>query len=279
MISGKAILAGVLGWPVKHSLSPTLHNHWLRQLGIDGAYVPMAVDPANLESVLRALPRMGFAGCNLTIPHKERAFEIVDTRSEIAERIGAVNTIIIQKDGSLHGTNTDAQGFMNNIIKKAPTLNKKKVVVLGAGGAALAVCAALQDAGFEEIVIINRTYEKAEIVARKFGAALRAAQWEAGEAEMEQASLLVNTTSLGMDGQEPLMLPLSHLPLDAVVNDIVYAPLMTDLLKQAKAKGNPIVTGIGMLIEQAVPGFEAWFGKPPPVTASEEALLLKQLRQ
>lgn len=278
MITGKAKLAGVIGWPVAHSLSPLLHNHWLERLGIDGAYLPLAVEPGNLETVVRTLPKMGFAGCNLTIPHKEAALKIVDTCSSVAQRLGAVNTIIVGEGGRLHGDNTDGIGFITNIKKQIELTphHKRKAVVLGAGGAARAICAALQDESFQDVVVVNRTQEKAEALVRDLGGVLRAAKWEEAGPEMKGAGLLINTTSLGMSGKEPLLLSCDTLPIDALVTDIVYTPLYTELLKWAQSRGNPVVTGIGMLIEQAVPGFTAWFGQKPSVDSLCEALLLKE---
>jgi shikimate dehydrogenase len=268
IISGKAKVAGVMGWPVGHSRSPRLHGFWLEKLGIDGAYVPLAVMPEDFEQVLRALPRMGFAGANVTVPHKEQALHMVDELEPLARRIGAVNTLVVREDGSILGRNTDAFGFLENLRQNAPGWRPQSApaVVLGAGGAARAVAAALIDAGVPEVRLVNRSQERAERLAMDVGGPFRVTAWEHVGHALHGSALLVNTTTLGMTGQPPLEIDLSPLPDWAVVNDIVYAPLMTELLAAAKARGNRIVDGIGMLLHQAVPGFEAWFGVKPEVT-------------
>lgn len=275
-ISGKAKLAGVMGWPVGHSRSPRLHNYWLEQLGIDGAYVPLAVAPENFEQVLRALPLMGFAGINVTVPHKEAALHLVDDVEPVARRIGAVNTVVVRGDGSLEGRNTDAFGFLENLFRGAPQWNVASgpAVVLGAGGAARAVCAALVDAGIPEIRLVNRSIARAEQVALDVGGPIQVCPWAACTRAMTGCTLLVNTTTLGMTGQPPLEIDLTPLPVSAVVNDIVYAPLVTDLLAAAAARGNPVVDGLGMLLWQAVPGFATWFGTLPEVTPALREFVL-----
>ncbi len=268
IVSGKAKLAGVIGWPVGHSRSPRLHGYWLDKLGIDGAYVPLAVRPEDFGQVLRALPRMGFRGANVTVPHKEQALALVDHVEPLARRIGAVNTLVVREDGAIEGRNTDAFGFLENLRHGAPHWRAATgpAVVLGAGGAARAVCAALVDAGVPEIRLINRSAARAEQVAADMGGRFAVLGWDRLEGALEGAALLVNTTTLGMTGQPPLDIDLSPLPAHAVVNDIVYAPLMTDLLVAAAARGNKVVDGLGMLLWQAAPGFEAWFGQRPEVT-------------
>lgn len=274
-ISGKAKLAGVIGWPVGHSRSPRLHGYWLKHLGIDGAYVPLAVKPEDFEQVLRALPRMGFVGANVTVPHKEQALALADHVDPLARRIGAVNTLVVRDDGSIEGRNTDAFGFLENLRHGAPHWNAAEAaVVLGAGGAARAVCAALVDAGVPDIRLVNRSRDRAEKLAADIGGHFTVVEWDRGAAALAGAGLLVNTTTLGMTGQPPLVLDLAALPLHAVVNDIVYAPLMTDLLVAAAARGNRAVDGLGMLLWQAVPGFEAWFGARPEVTPALRAHVL-----
>lgn len=277
IISAKAKLAGVLGWPIGHSRSPRLHGFWLEQLGIDGAYVPLAVAPEDFAMVAAALPRMGFQGANVTVPHKEQALRLVDDLDPLAERIGAVNTLVVKDDGSIEGRNTDAFGFLENLRRGAPGWSPAAgpAVVLGAGGAARAVCAALVDAGVSEVRLVNRSTARAERLAKEIGGSFRIEGWEGGAAALEGAALLVNTTTLGMNGQPPLELALAALPAAAVVNDIVYAPLMTGLLSAAAARGNPVVDGIGMLLWQAVPGFEAWFGTRPEVTDQLRAFVLE----
>ena len=267
-LSGRARLAGVMGWPVAHSLSPRLHGYWLRHYGIDGAYVPLPVRPERLGSALRALPDLGFAGCNLTVPHKEAALGALDEVAEDARRIGAVNTIVVRADGNLYGWNTDIEGFAQSLIAALPewSIAGKHAVVLGAGGAARAVVAAVQNLGAEEVVILNRTRERAETLATDLGGAIRLLSWERRSEALSQAALLINTTTLGMLGKPPLSIDLAPLPTDAVVADIVYAPLETPLLAEARRRGHGVVDGLGMLLYQAVPGFEAWFGRRPEVT-------------
>ncbi|MCW9034541.1 MAG: shikimate dehydrogenase [Rhodospirillales bacterium] len=279
MISGKAKLAGVMGWPISHSRSPQLHGYWLDKYAIDGAYLPLAVDPKNIEPALRALPTLGFKGCNLTVPHKELAMNIVDNLSERAKRIGAVNTVVVQEDGSLFGHNTDGFGFLENLKSEAPQWNASNgpAVVLGAGGAARAILAALIDDGVKEVRLTNRTHQRAVSLREEFGSAVCVVDWEERSQALEGAALLVNSSTLGMTGQSPLEIDLSALPKEAVVNDIVYAPLMTDLLEQAKKQGNEVVGGIGMLLHQARPGFEAWFGQKPEVDEALKTLMTKDL--
>jgi shikimate dehydrogenase len=273
--SGKTRLAGVMGWPVEHSLSPRVHGFWLEHHRIDGVYVPLAVAPQDLETALTALPALGFRGVNLTLPHKERALGLCDVVDELARRIGAVNTIVV-REGKLIGSNSDAVGFLENLKAGAPDWrpDAASAVVLGAGGAARAVVAALVDAGAPEVRIVNRTRERAEALAASLGGAISVHGWEQRHAALANAGLLVNTTSLGMAGQPPLELELDGLPADAVVSDLVYAPLMTPLLAAARARGNPLVDGLGMLLHQARPGFEAWFGTRPEVTAALRAFVV-----
>lgn len=268
MATGKTRLAGVMGWPVGHSRSPRLHGYWLERLNIDGAYLPLAVRPEDFEIALRALPRLGFAGANVTVPHKELALTLVDKVEPLARRIGAVNTLVVQPDGTIEGRNTDGFGFLENLRHNAADwrADAGPAVVLGAGGAARAVCAALVDAGAPEVTVINRSLNRAEALAADIGGPIRVAGWGDVDAALAQAALLVNTTTLGMTGQPPLKVDLACLPPSAVVNDIVYAPLMTDLLVAGAARGNKVVDGLGMLLWQAVPGFEAWFGVRPEVT-------------
>lgn len=267
-ISGKARIAGVMGWPVGHSRSPLLHGHWLAHHQIDGAYVPLPVAPENLGQAIRALPALGFAGVSLTLPHKETALAHLDRIDAIARRIGAVNTIVVAPDGSIEGSNTDGFGFLANLEAGAPDWCARggPAVVVGAGGAARAVCAALVDAGAPEIRIVNRTHARAAALAGDMGARCSAIDWSARADALIQASLLVNTTSLGMTGQPDLDLDLGRLPPSAVVNDIVYIPLETPLLVGARARGHKVVDGLGMLLHQGRPGFRAWFGVAPEVT-------------
>ncbi|MFE0752685.1 shikimate dehydrogenase [Inquilinus sp. NPDC058860] len=281
-LTAKGRLAGVIGWPIGHSRSPQLHGHWLARYRIDGAYVPMAVPPERLEAALRGLAALGFRGCNVTVPHKEAAMALVDELDPLARRIAAVNTIVVREDGSLFGTNTDGFGFLAN-LEAGTSLNAKEggwsagrgpAVVVGAGGAARAVIVALADAGAPEIRLANRTRARAEALAAELGGAITVVDWADRAAALDGAALVVNTTTEGMVGRPALDLPLDALPADALVNDIVYAPLETPLLAAARARGNPVVDGVGMLLHQARPGFEAWFGVAPVVDAALRAAVL-----
>lgn len=281
-ITGRTKLAGIMGWPVTHSRSPALHNFWIDEHAIDGAYVPLAVRPEHLTQALRSLPALGFRGCNLTQPHKQAALAIVDKVELGARRIGAINTIIVLPDGSLEGRNTDAFGFRENLRERAPDWapSTGPAVVLGAGGGARGVIAALIEARVEEIRIVNRTLARAEQVARDLaGPATRltAVPWSDLEPVLQGAGLLVNTTSLGMNGEPLLEIDLSPLPPNAVVADIVYVPLETPLLGAARERGHRVVDGLGMLLHQGRPGFEAWFGSPVQVTRELRAAVLTTL--
>jgi len=260
-------LSGVIGWPVGHSRSPALHGHWLARHGIAGAYVALPVQPHHLEQALRALPVLGFAGCNVTVPHKEAAFRLVDHVDRAAARLGAVNTILVRPDGTLEGRNTDGEGFLKHLQASAPgwTPADRPVLVLGAGGAARAIVGALADNGAPEIRVANRTDARAENLARDFGAPVLAWPWAGRDAGLAGCGLVVNTTQLGMDGYPPLELALDGLPSDGVVYDIVYAPLETELLADARRRGLVAVDGLGMLLHQARAGFAAWFGVEPAV--------------
>lgn len=275
-LSGKARLAGVIGWPVSHSRSPRLHGYWLDRLGIDGAYVPLPVAPGDLEAVIRALPRMGFRGANLTVPHKEAVMALLDEVEPLARRIGAVNTVVVADDGRLVGRNTDAFGFLENLRRGAPDWRPEDgpAMVIGAGGAARAVIAALVDAGVPDIRLANRGRDRALHLAGDIGGPVTVVDWTDRSVALSGAALLVNTTTLGMTGQPALDLALDALPATAVVNDIVYVPLDTDLLARARARGNPVVDGLGMLLWQAVPGFEAWFGVRPDIDDELRAFVL-----
>jgi len=260
-------LAGVMGYPVGHSLSPRLHGFWLNRYQVPGFYVPLPVRPQDFEQALRALPKLGFRGANVTVPHKETACHLVDERDDTAEKIGAVNTVIVGPDGHLLGTNTDAFGFIENLKDKAgKSLQKNKpAMVLGAGGAARGVVYALLDAGFCRVLIANRTLGRALEFENLYPGKVTAVHWSEVEHAMAGIGLLINTTTLGMVGNEPLQIKLTPLPADAVVSDIVYNPLMTPLLQTAKARGHVVVDGLGMLLHQARPGFKAWFEVEPEV--------------
>jgi shikimate dehydrogenase len=263
--------AGVIGWPVDHSRSPKLHGFWLRQHGISGRYDRLPVPPEDLSGFFAALPKEpGFRGVNVTLPHKETVLPHLHQVDALAKRIGAVNTVIVQPDGTLFGTNTDAFGFLESLKADAPPgwrAETAPAVVIGAGGAARAVIVALLDAGVAELRLANRSRDRAEALATEFGPSIiRVVDWDERAAALGGAGLLVNTTSLGMVGKPPLDLPLDDLPKDALVNDIVYSPLQTGLLANAAARGNPVVDGLGMLLHQGRPGFAAWFGAAPAVT-------------
>jgi shikimate dehydrogenase len=275
-MSAATIKAGVMGWPISHSRSPRLHGYWLARYGIDGTYEALAIAPEDLAERLGSLRDRGFAGVNLTVPHKEAALALVTSLSPTARAIGAVNTVVVGTDGKLEGDNTDGFGFLENLRQDAAgwSADTGPAVVLGAGGAARAICHALAEAGAPEIRIVNRTLERAEALAGDLTGPLMPWSWDDRGAALAGVALVVNTTTLGMVGQDPLDLDLVSLPTEAVVNDIVYAPLETPLLAAAAARGNPVVDGLGMLLHQARPGFEAWFGRAPEVTAELRAHVL-----
>jgi shikimate dehydrogenase len=279
ILTGKGRVAGVMGWPVAHSRSPRLHGYWLRHYGIDGAYVPFAVPPPRLEQALRALPALGIAGCNVTVPHKEAALGVVDEVEPLARRVGAVNTIVAGADGRLEGRNTDVVGFLAHLRESVPEWRPGDgpAAVLGAGGAARAVCVALLDAGVAEVRVVNRTMARAEALARDLAGPV-ARPWSERHAALADAALVVNTTSLGMGGQPPLELDLAPLGPGAVVYDLVYVPLETPLLASARSRGLRAVDGLGMLLHQARPGFAAWFGRDPEVTPELRAFVLDSLK-
>ncbi len=276
-LTGAAKIAGVMGWPVAHSRSPALHGFWLAEHKIDGAYVPMPVEPKNLRAALTALPALGFAGCNLTLPHKEAALEIVDEIDGSAERAGAANTIVVGPGGRLSARNSDIFGFLAALREGAPgwRAGDGPAVLVGAGGGARSVAAALLDDGAPEIRLVNRTTARAAALAHELGGKIAVLPWEERAAALAGAALLVHATSLGLEGRTALDLPLDRLPRDAVVNDIVYVPLETPLLAAARARGNRVVDGLGMLLHQGRPGFAAWYGVMPEVTPALRQAMLK----
>jgi shikimate dehydrogenase len=278
-ISGGARIAGVMGWPVAHSRSPALHAFWLAEHRIDGAYVPLPVRPENVKRALQALPLLGFAGCNVTIPHKEAALASVDETDASAKRAGAVNTVVVRPDGSLLGRDTDGFGFLESLRAAVPgwRASAGPAVVIGAGGAARAVVAALLDDGAREIRLVNRTPARAAALAKALGGTVLGVAWDQRAAALAGAALLVNATSLGMAGQPALELPLDVLPADAVVQDIVYVPLETPLLAAARARGHAVADGLDMLLHQGRPGFAAWFGVMPQVTPALRRALVATL--
>lgn len=277
-------LAGVMGWPVSHSRSPLMHNLWLKQHGIQGVYVPLPVQPERLADALRGLVALGFAGCNLTIPHKVAAMAHVDEVDPLARRMGAINTVVVQADGRLKGFNTDGFGFWQSLIDAQPRFRADAgpVAVLGAGGAARAVVLSLLERGAPQVRLLNRTTEKAQQLAHELGesgvqGAIEVMPWSEREAALQGCALLVNTTSLGMQGQPELSLRLDALPQDALVCDVIYVPLETTLLKQARSRGHVTVNGLGMLMNQARPAFHAWFGVMPEITPELQQAMLATL--
>ncbi|MBT3142244.1 shikimate dehydrogenase [Ruegeria litorea] len=277
MTEHKIPLAGVIGHPIVHSRSPRLHRHWLQTYGLDGHYIPMDVAPENLEQVLRSLPKAGFVGVNITVPHKEAVMQIADQITDRATLIGAANTLIFLPDGKIHADNTDGYGFMENLRAGAPDWDPTSgpSVVLGAGGASRAVVSALCEVGVPEIILTNRTRLRADKLREDFGQRIRVVEWVQAGNVIEEAKLVVNTTSLGMMGQRELRVPLDGLQKDAVVTDLVYAPLKTNLLLEAEEAGCVTVDGLGMLLHQAVPGFERWFGERPAVDSATRAAALR----
>ena len=269
------LLAGVMGWPVMHSRSPQLHNYWLAQYRLTGTYVPLAVEPEGLQAALRALPALGFRGSNLTIPHKEKALDLVDRVDPLTRRIGAVNCVVVASDGSLEGRNTDAFGCVESFREAQPgwRADAGPIVVVGAGGSARAVLVGLIDQGAREIRLVNRTPARAQALALELGSPIRALEWRDRQAALEGAAMLINTTSQGMAGEPPLDLALDELPRAALVSDIVYVPRETPLLAAARRRGNRAVNGLGMLLHQARPSFHAWFGIMPDVTPELRAMI------
>lgn len=263
-------LAGVIGHPVAHSLSPRLHGHWLARYGLAGHYVPLDVAPDDLAEVLAMLPRMGFAGVNITIPHKEAVLGLARQVSERARRIGAANTLSFLGTGGFQADNTDGYGFAANLVHSAPDFRAHgaRALVLGAGGAARAVIDALNEAGVAQIALANRTRARAEALAADFAPRVTVFDWDTAGELLAEADLVVNTTSLGMVGQEALALPLGGLHPGQIVSDLVYQPLETPLLAAARAAGAVPVDGLGTLLHQAAPGFERWFGRRPEVDAA-----------
>jgi len=262
------VLAGVMGWPVAHTRSPAIHNHWIAQHGLKGAYVQLPVQPDRLETAIRGLAALGFAGCNVTVPHKVSAMQFMDELHPTARRVAAINTIVVQPDGRLLGMNNDGAGYIQSLRDADATWrgDAGPALVLGAGGAARAIVVALLDEGVPELRITNRTLERAQELAKDFGDRVTVVPWAQRNAAMAGASLLVNTTTLGMHGQAPLDVALDALPQTAMVSDAIYIPLETPLLTQARLRGHRTVNGLGMLLNQARPAFQSWFGVLPEIT-------------
>jgi len=269
--------AGVIGFPIHHSKSPIIHNYWLKKYGIPAQYDAFEVRPEELEKFIFSLKEREFAGINVTVPHKVAVMRLMDELSDAAQKAGAVNTVIIKKDGTLLGHNTDGLGFLANVQEKKKDfdIKQKPVVILGTGGAARGICAALVLAHATEIRLVYRTKEKAENLASSVGGNFRLIEWSKKEEALKEAGLLVNATTLGMNGFDPLEIDLSDLDTSAIVADAVYSPLKTKLLKQAAEKGHITADGLGMLLHQACPAFQAWFGIMPEITPELRELVLK----
>lgn len=269
-------LAGVVGWPIAHSRSPRLHRHWLDRYGLPGHYVPLPVRPEDLAEVLRTLPRAGFVGLNVTLPHKEAALALADFVTDRAALIGAANTLIFRPDGGIHADNTDGYGFIANLQQHAPDWQPAAgpAALIGAGGAARAVVASLLEAGVPELRVANRTRIRAEQIKAEFGAKVVVYDWAQLGNMLEGAATVANATSLGMEGKAPLRLPLDALAPGTLVTDLVYTPLQTAFLQEAAARGARVVDGLGMLLHQGAPGFERWFGRRPEVDEAARAAVL-----
>ena len=268
-------LAGVIGWPIAHSKSPRIHGHWLETNNISGHYIPLGIAPDDFESALQTLPKLGFLGANVTIPHKEMALALASRVTERAQAIGAANTLTFLPDGGFEADNTDGIGFINNLKQNAPEWqpNVGPALVLGAGGSCRAIIWSLLDAGVEKIILSNRSKDRAVQLAEDFGPKVGIVDWSEISAATMDAATIVNTTSLGMENQPELKIDL-NCGSSTLVTDIVYAPLKTDLLVQALEKGLRTVDGLGMLLHQAAPGFEKWFGVRPTVNETLREIVL-----
>ena len=261
-------IAGLLGWPVAHSRSPVIHNHWLAHYGVPGRYVLFPVPPEKLEAAVRGIATLGLRGCNVTTPHKQAIFPLLDRVDDLARRIGAVNTVVVETDGTLTGFNNDGNGFIQSLEDADPQWRPDAgpIAVLGAGGAARAVVASLAAQGATEIRLANRTLDKAQEIAAAIGAVVKVVPWAARDVALDGIAMLANATSLGMAGKPPLEISLDRLPKRAVVGDLIYIPPETPLLAAARARGNVTVNGLGLLLNQARPAFNAWFGVMPEIT-------------
>ena len=267
-MANKYVMAGVMGWPVAHSRSPTIHNHWIRQYGLQGAYGLFPVQPDKLEDAIRGLPALGLAGCNITIPHKVNAMKLMDVVDPLARRMGAINTIVVTPEGALHGFNNDGFGYIQSLLDAKPDwkADAGPVTVLGAGGAARAVVLSLLDQGATEIRLTNRTRGRAQALCDEFGSGVKVVDWSERHDALNGVAVLVNTTNQGMHGEPELDLQLDQLPTTALVSDAIYVPLETALLRNARLRGNATVNGLGMLLNQARPAFNAWFGVMPEIS-------------
>jgi len=273
------LLAGVMGWPVMHSRSPMMHNYWFKQHGLAGTYVPLAIPPERLAGALRGLHPLGFAGCNVTIPHKQQAMKIVDEVDTLATAIGAISCVVVRSDGSLAGTNNDCYGFIQSVKAEQPgwRADAGPIVVIGAGGGSRAVCYGLAREGAKEIRLVNRTLVRAQEIAVQFGSPIKALPWEQRHDALEGAAMVVNTTSMGMVGQPALDIRLDKLGKSALAADIVYIPLETPFLAAARKRGNRTMNGLGMLLNQGRPAWKAWFGIEPEVTPELRAMVEKTI--
>lgn len=273
MADARYILAGVMGWPVAHTRSPAIHNHWIAHHRLKGAYVQLPVHPDRLADAIRGLPALGFAGCNVTVPHKVAAMALMDELTPTARRVAAINTIVVRPDGSLLGANNDGAGYIQSLRDAEADWrgDRGPALVLGAGGAARAIVCALLDEGVPLVRLTNRTPERAQALADVFGERVQVVPWAERNGAMAGVSLLVNTTTQGMHGQGALDVALDDLPTTAMVSDAIYIPLETPLLAQARARGHRTVNGLGMLLNQARPAFQAWFGVLPEVTPELQA--------
>jgi shikimate dehydrogenase len=269
------LLAGVVGWPVTHSRSPMLHNYWFKHHGLAGTYVPLAIRPEHLAAALHGLHPLGFAGVNVTIPHKQEAMKIVHEVDALAKSIGAISCVTVRSDGSLAGTNNDCYGFIHAVRQEQPGWRSDAgpIVVIGAGGGSRAVCYGLAREGAKEIRLLNRTFARAKEIADEFGEPINALPWEQRHDALEGAAMVINTTSCGMVGQPLLDIRLDKLPKTALAADIIYIPLETPFLAAARKRGNRTINGLGMLLNQGRPAWKAWFGIEPEVTPELRAMV------
>jgi shikimate dehydrogenase len=268
MAANEFVLAGVMGWPIAQSRSPILHNYWIQKYNLNGRYVPLAVQPERLSEAMRGMRALGFRGCNVTMPHKLNIMPLLDSVTDTAKRIGAVNTVVIAEDGTMSGTNNDGNGYVDNVLDVAPAWKPDAgpIAILGAGGAARAIVVALIERGAKEIRLINRTFERAERIAAEFGTPVKAIRWERRGEIIADVALLTNATNQGMTGKPPLDISLDRLSKQTLVSDLIYVPPETPFLEAARKRGNVTVNGLGMLLHQARPAFKAWFGVMPNIT-------------
>ena len=273
--SDKFCMAAVMGWPVMHSRSPLMHNYWMAQQGLTGTYVPLAIEPGQIGQALRAMHPLGFAGCNLTIPHKLDAMAVVDEVDEVAKRIGAISCVVVNEDGSLFGTNNDWLGFLGHLNEHYPDFRADAgpVAIIGAGGGGRAVCHAMLHEGAPEIRLVNRTPEEPLAIAEEFGGPIYPTLWEDRHETLDGVVAVVNATSQGMSGMPALDIKLDALPRSALAIDIIYTPLETPFLTAARDRGNPTLNGIGMLLHQGPPAWKRWFDLDPTVTPELYKLL------